>query len=47
MKHANITFKLTEAEKERIKAYAEQNDVPMSQVIREALKNFFESEVKK
>ncbi len=47
MKDTNITFKLSESEKERIKEYAEQNDVPMSQVIRTALKDFFMKEAEK
>jgi hypothetical protein len=44
MKLANITFKLTEAEKEAIRALAARKDIPMSQLIREALKKYFESE---
>lgn len=40
MKHANITFKLTEAEKERIKALAAERDIPMSQIIREAINEY-------
>lgn len=44
MKDTNITFKLSEAEKERIKALAARKDIPMSQLIREALKKYLESE---
>ena len=46
MKDTNITFKLSEAEKERIKACAARKDVPMSQIIREAVKKYLESEEK-
>ena len=40
MKDANITFKLSEAEKEKIKAIANSKDIPMSQLIREVLKDY-------
>lgn len=43
MKDTNITFKLSEAEKERIKAAAAEKDIPVSQLIREAVKEYFES----
>lgn len=47
MKDTNITFKLSEAEKEEIRTLAASKDIPMSQLIREALKKYFESENKK
>lgn len=48
MKDANITFKLSEAEKERIKALAAAKDIPMSQLIREVLKDYiYSQEVKR
>ena len=40
MKDANITFKLSEAEKEQIKALAAKKDIPVSQFIREAIKEY-------
>lgn len=40
MKDANITFKLSEAEKEKIKAISQAKDIPMSQLIREVLKDY-------
>lgn len=42
MKDTNITFKLSEAEKEAIKAAATQKDIPMSQLIREAVKKYIQ-----
>jgi predicted DNA-binding protein len=42
MKTSNITFKLTDAEKEAIRALAARKDVPMSQIIREAVKKYIE-----
>ncbi len=47
MKTSNITFKLTDSEKEAIKALAAQKDVPMSQLIREAIKKYIQEEQKK
>jgi predicted DNA binding CopG/RHH family protein len=46
MKDTNITFKLSEAEKERIKALAARKDIPMSQLIREAVKKYIQEEDK-
>lgn len=40
MKDTNITFKLSESEKEAIKAAAAEKDIPMSQLIREAVKQY-------
>lgn len=40
MKDTNITFKLSESEKAAIKAEAEKRDIPMSQLIREAIKEY-------
>ena len=42
MKDTNITFKLSEADKERIKALAAKKDIPMSQLIREAVKEYIQ-----
>ena len=46
MKDTNITFKLSEAEKEAIKAEAARRDIPMSQLIREAVKDYIQKEEK-
>ena len=46
MKDTNITFKLSEAEKEAIKAAAARRDIPMSQLIREAVKDYIQKEEK-
>lgn len=40
MKDTNITFKLSEIEKAAIKAEAAKRDIPMSQLIREAIKEY-------
>jgi predicted DNA binding CopG/RHH family protein len=45
MKNTNITFKLSEAEKEAIKAAAAKKDIPMSQFIREAIKEYIQKEI--
>lgn len=42
MKDTNITFKLSESEKERIKAASARFDIPMSQLIREAVKQYLD-----
>ena len=42
MKTSNITFKLTDTEKEAIRALAHKKDVPMSQIIREAIKKYIQ-----
>lgn len=40
MKTENITIRINEAEKEVLKAIAARLDVPMSQIIREAIKKY-------
>ena len=42
MKDTNITFKLSEADKEQIKALAAKLDIPMSQLIRDAIKKYIQ-----
>ena len=42
MKDTNITFKLSESEKNAIRELAEKLDVPMSQIIREACKKYIQ-----
>lgn len=44
MKDTNITFKLSEEEKQRIKDVARQKDIPVSQFIRELIKQYFNNE---
>lgn len=44
MKDTNITFKLSEEEKQRIKDIARQKDIPVSQFIRELIKQYFNGE---
>lgn len=41
-KDTNITFKLSEAEKEKIRALAAERDIPMSQIIREAINEYMD-----
>lgn len=41
-----ITIRLDETEKQTIAQYADENDLSMSQVVRRALKLFFEQENK-
>ena len=41
-----ITIRLDETEKQAIAQYADENDLSMSQVVRRALKLFFEQENK-
>lgn len=47
MKDTNITFKLSEREKEAIKVAASERDIPMSQLIREAIKEYLSKEERK
>ena len=44
MKEEKITIRISETEKEKIKAIALKKDVPMSQLIREAVKNIINQE---
>ena len=44
MKDTNITFKLSESEKALIKKVAAKRDIPMSQLIREAIKEYLKEE---
>ena len=44
MKDSNITFKLPEAEKEKIRLISAKRDVPMSQLIREAIKEYIKED---
>jgi predicted DNA binding CopG/RHH family protein len=40
MKDTQITVRLSEIEKEKIKALAAEKDIPLSQIVREAIKKF-------
>lgn len=42
-KTAKITVNFSEEEKEKLKKYAEENDLTVSQVIRRACKEFLEN----
>lgn len=44
-KDTNITFKLSEAEKEAIRTLAARRDIPMSQLIREIIKKYMEDDI--
>jgi predicted DNA binding CopG/RHH family protein len=44
VKDTNITFKLSTAEKDAIKAAAAAKDIPVSQLIREAIKKYIQEE---
>ena len=46
MKDTNITFKLSEAEKDMIKKVSAERDIPMSQLIREAIKEYIQKDKK-
>ena len=46
MKIASITFKLNESEKEKLLAIAAKRDVPLSQVLREIVKEYIQEEKK-
>ena len=44
MKTESITIRISEIEKDKLKIIADKLDVPMSQLIRQAIKNIIESE---
>lgn len=44
MKTESITLRITETEKERLKQVAAKLDVPMSQLIRQAIKDIIQRE---
>ena len=44
MKQASITIRITESEKEKIKAAAAGKDIPLSQLIRDAIRKYIEEE---
>lgn len=46
MKTESITIRISEVEKEKLKVVADKLDIPMSQLIRQAIKNIIESEDK-
>lgn len=46
MKTAMITFKLSEVEKEQLIALAQKNDVALSQIVREAIREYIQKEEK-
>lgn len=44
MKDARITIRINELEKEKIAAIAAKKDVPIAQIIREAIREYLEKE---
>lgn len=44
MKTEKITIRISDTEKEQLKVIAEKLDVPMSQLIRQAIKNIIKEE---
>lgn len=44
MKTEKITIRISDIEKEKLKIVAEKLDVPMSQLIRQAIKNIIKEE---
>ena len=40
MKEERITLRITESEKEAIKALAQKRDIPVSQLVREVLRDY-------
>ena len=44
MKTASITFKLNESEKEKLLAISAKRDVPLSQILREIVKEYIQKE---
>lgn len=45
-KDTSITIRISEAEKNKIKQIADQRDIPVSQVIRELVREIFQEEEK-
>lgn len=46
MKTEKITIRINETEKEALKKLADQLDIPMSQLIRQSIKNLIQEESK-
>lgn len=46
MKNTSITLRLSEQEKEQLKAIADKKDIPLSQLIREACREYIHKEDK-
>lgn len=44
MKDVKITIRIDDKEKEMLREFAEKKDVPMSQVIREAIRKYLNQE---
>lgn len=44
MKNSTITIRINELEKEKIAAIAADKDVPVAQIIREAIREYLEKE---
>ena len=46
MKTEKITIRINEQEKELLKKISDQKDIPMSQLIREAIRNYIQEDNK-
>ena len=46
MKNESITIRISEIEKEQLKQIAEKRDIPMSQMIRQIIKDIIQEESK-
>lgn len=44
VKTEKITIRISELEKEKLQEIAEKKDIPMSQIIREIIKNYIQEE---
>lgn len=42
MKDSNITIRISAAEKDRLKSLAAEKDIPISQIIREAIREYLQ-----
>ena len=47
MKIANVGFRMTEEEKNKLVQMAKELDIPLSQIVREALKLYYKEKEKK
>lgn len=47
MKTEKITIRISDQEKEKLQAIAVKKDIPMSQIIREIIKNYIQEESQK
>lgn len=43
-KMSTITFRLSDEEKDKIEAFAQEKDIPMSQIVREAIREYMKKD---